>query len=572
MEQLETAVSGEHDLCRDVPGETVPGEGNETGASHVAGPGDGRVSLVPLGEEMESIRRTERPEPVKPGKVYLIGAGPGDPGLLTLRGRDVLARADVVIYDRLASPRLLAFASPSAERIYVGKRTGRHTVDQRGINRLIIQEAMGGKCVARLKGGDPFIFGRGGEEAQELMKAGVPFEVVPGVTSAIAVPAYAGIPLTHRSHTASVAFITGHRKCDTGDADVDWEGLAKGVGTLVFLMGMKNLPNIVGQLTRYGRRSETPVAVIRWGTTPYHRSVIGTLDTIVEKVEEAGMKPPAIIVVGDVVGLRDQINWFENRPLLGKRILVTRSREQASDLVVLLEERGAYCIELPTIAVCGPEDTGPLDQALRSLSTFDWVVFSSANAVSFFFDRLFSLGFDLRAMGGLRIAAVGSATAKGVSAFHLGVDLVPEDFRAEGLLDAFRSIGVSGRRILIPRAEKAREVLPRGLTAEGALVEVVTAYQTCTPEVDPEILKTLEREAVDCVTFTSSSTVMNFCSLLSQESRDKVLRKAAVACIGPVTADTARKSGMEVAIMPEESTIPSLVSAIESHYCKPAVP
>jgi uroporphyrinogen III methyltransferase/synthase len=572
MEQLETAVSGEHDLCGDVPGETAPGGDSDTGAPHVAGAGGGRVSFAPVGEAIESVRRAERLEPVKPGKVYLIGAGPGDPGLLTLRGRDVLARADVVIYDRLASPRLLAFAPPSAERIYVGKRTGRHTVDQRGINRLIIQEAMEGKCVARLKGGDPFIFGRGGEEAQELMRAGVPFEVVPGVTSAIAVPAYAGIPLTHRSHTASVAFITGHRKYDTGDADVDWEGLAKGVGTLVFLMGMKNLPDIVGQLTRYGRRSETPVAVIRWGTTPYHRSIIGTLENIVDKVEEAGMKPPAIIVVGDVVGLRDQINWFENRPLLGKRVLVTRSREQASDLVALLEDRGAHCIELPTIEVSGPEDTGPLDHALRSLSSFDWVVFSSANAVRFFFDRLFSLGFDLRAMGGIRIAAVGSATAKGIAAFHLGVDLVPEDFRAEGLLDAFRHIGVSGRRILIPRAEKARQVLPQGLAAEGALVEVVTAYQTCMPDVEPEVLDTLEQEPVDCVTFTSSSTVRNFCSLLCRESRDKVLEKAAVACIGPVTAETARKSGMEVAIMPEESTIPALVSAIESHYIKPVTP
>ncbi len=505
-------------------------------------------------------------ETSRPGKVYLIGAGPGDPGLLTLKGKDILSKAEVVIYDRLASPRLLSFARPDAERIYVGKRTGRHTVDQEGINKLILEKALEGKMVARLKGGDPFIFGRGGEEAQVLAEAGIPFEVVPGVTSAIAVPAYAGIPLTHRAHTASVAFITGHRRIDRDEADIDWENLAKGVGTLVFLMGVKNLPFIVEQLMAFGRRPETPVAVIRWGTTPQHRSVSGTLADIVSKVEEAGLKPPAIIVIGDVVSLRDQINWFERSPLLSRRILVTRTREQASDLVKLLEEKGALCLECPTIEVTWPEDLTELDNAIKALPSFDWIIFSSTNAVRFFFQRLFHHGRDLRFLGRNALAAVGASTAQALREYYLEPDLVPEDFRAEGLLDAFRRIGVTKRRILIPRAMKAREILPQGLKELGAEVQVATTYETRTPELDPGISERLGNEDLDVVTFTSSSTVKNLFRLLPENILNKIFATAKVACIGPITAKTAESFGLTVHIMPEEYTIPALVRAIEDHF------
>ncbi|OPL17327.1 MAG: HemD protein [delta proteobacterium ML8_D] len=509
-------------------------------------------------------------EQIKPdsssGKVYLIGAGPGDPGLLTVRGKELLAEAEVVVYDRLASPRLLPFASPSAERIYVGKRMGSHTVTQEDINRIIVEKAREGKCVARLKGGDPFMFGRGGEEAQILSKAGIYFEVVPGVTSAIAVPAYAGIPLTHRAHTASVAFITGHRKLDSNEADINWEGLAKGVGTLVFLMGMKNLPDIAERLMKYGRSPDTPVAVTRWGTTPLQTSVTGNLKNIAEKIKETGLGPPSIIVVGEVVALRDKANWFENLPLLGKRVLVTRTREQASDLVRLLERRGAYCLECPTIEVHWPKDLRPLDQAINSLSGFDWVIFSSTNAVRFFFERLFGLGFDVRALGNIRIAVVGTGTGKAISDLHLNVDVMPDDFRAEGLIQAFSEIGVSGKRILIPRAEKAREILPGRLSELGAEVSLVATYVTMAPKLKPEILEILEQENIDILTFTSSLTVKNFFYLLSDDLRNKIIGQAKVACIGPVTAGTAEAFGLEVTVQPDKFTIPSLVSAIEDLF------
>ena len=498
------------------------------------------------------------------GKVYLIGAGPGDPGLLTLRGKELLTKSEVVVYDRLASPRLLTFASPHAELIYVGKRMGRHTVTQEKINSLIIDRARKGQSVARLKGGDPFIFGRGGEEAQELAKAGVPFEVVPGVTSGIAVPCYAGIPLTHRSHTASVAFITGHRKFGN-EADVCWEGHAKSQGTLVFLMGMKNLPNIAERLIKFGRSPDTPVAVIRWGTTPFHKCISAPLKHIADRVKEAGLGPPAIIVVGDVVSVRDQINWFESRPLLGKRILVTRTREQASELVRLLEQKGANCIECPTIEVRLPKDLRPLDQALETLSQYDWVIFSSTNAVRFFFERLFGLGFDLRSIGKIGIATVGSSTADAVSALHLTVDLVPENFRAEGLIEAFSRVGVFGKRILIPRAEKAREILPKGLSELGAEVTVVSSYRTTAPDLRPEILEILEEETIDVLTFTSSSTVKNFFRLIPDDLRSRIIDHAEVACIGPITSKTAEDFGLKVAIEPEKFTIPSLVSAIQTY-------
>jgi uroporphyrinogen III methyltransferase/synthase len=331
-------------------------------------------------------------------------------------------------------------------------------------------------------------------------------------------------------------------------------------------MGMKNLPNIAERLMKYGRSPDTPVAVTRWGTTPLQTSITGKLINIAEKIREARLGPPSIIVVGEVVALRDKANWFENLPLLGKRILVTRTREQASDLVRLLERRGAYCLECPTIEVHWPKDLRPLDQAINSLSGFDWVIFSSTNAVRFFFERLFKLGFDLRALGNIRIAVVGAGTGKAISALHLNSDVMPDDFRAEGLIQAFSEIGVSGKRILIPRAEKAREILPSRLSELGAEVSLVTTYVTLAPKINSEILEILEHEIIDVLTFTSSSTVKNFFHLLSDDLRNQILDQAKVACIGPITARTAKAFGLEVTVQPDKFTIPSLVSAIEDFF------
>jgi len=504
------------------------------------------------------------------GKVYLVGAGPGDPGLLTLRGRELLKKAQVVIYDRLASPRIMEFVNPEAEKIYVGKRVGKHVANQHEINELIVAKAKEGKEVVRLKGGDPFIFGRGGEEAQILAENHIDFEIVPGVTSAIAVPAYAGIPLTHRSYTASVAFITGHRRFDNKEADVDWEGLAKGVGTLVFLMGMTNLPNITENLMKFGRRPDTPVAVIRWGTTPLQESITGTLSNIAQLVKEAGFRPPAIIVVGDVCKVRDKINWFERQPLLGKKVLVTRTRQQASALVALLERKGAGCIECPTIEVRQVKDTSVLDAAIDSASTFDWIIFSSPNAVKFFFLRIDQLGKDVRILGGARVATVGASTAKELKKHHIRVDAIPDDFRAEGLIRLFSKMNMQGARVLIPRAVKAREILPQALEQMGAAVLVAPTYETVAPQVAPQTLELLEEEIIDVVTFTSSSTVSNFFKAVPPHLIKKVLSTAKVACIGPVTAETARQKGLEVNVVPDESTIPSLVSAIEKSFLQQA--
>lgn len=495
-----------------------------------------------------------------------MGAGPGDPGLFTLKGMEVLRRADVVVYDRLASPRLLSQARSDAELIYVGKRIGCHAVRQHEINQILVDKALEGKVVIRLKGGDPFIFGRGGEEAQVLAEHGIPFEIVPGVTSAISVPAYAGIPLTHRSYTASVALITGHRKVEEHEADVDWEGLAKGVGTLVFLMGMTNLPNITRKLVEYGRSPDTPVAVIRWGTTPMHRSVTGTLSTIVDRVKEAGLKPPAIIVVGDVIALKPQIDWYEKRPLLGRRVVVTRTRSQASDLVKLLEERGAWCIECPTIETVAIADQGEIDEVMGRLSSYDWIVFTSANGVRFFMERLFGAGKDLRSLAGARIAVVGQATASVLRDYLLEPDLVPGDFRAEGLVEAFGKEEMAGRRVLIPRARKARELLPESLREMGAEVEVLPVYETIPAELPSYSRDALEEGPVDVITFTSSSTVKNFMRHFPAQLRDRILAEAKVCAIGPITAETCRKLGLDVDIMPEESTIPAMADAIEAHF------
>jgi len=384
--------------------------------------------------------------------VYLVGAGPGDPGLITVKGRECIQNADVIIYDYLASPALLKHARKSAELIYVGKKGGDHTLSQEEINKLIVEKAKAGGIVCRLKGGDPYIFGRGGEEAEVLFNDGIGFEIVPGVTSAIAAAAYAGIPLTHRKLASTVAFVTGHEDPQKEETGIDWSSLATGIGTLVFFMGVKNLPNISKSLIEHGKPPQTPVALIRWGTTPAQKTVTGTLETIVEKARAAGLKAPAIIVVGDVVNLRPSLKWFEDRPLLGKKIVVTRAREQASDLVRLLAGQGAECLEYPTIKIMPPEDPKPLAQAVRNLSVYDWIVFTSVNGVIYFFEQLFADGKDVRALGQLQTAAIGPATAERLREYGLTSDIVPETYRAESVVKAFEKVKLRGKKILLCHA------------------------------------------------------------------------------------------------------------------------
>ena len=500
-------------------------------------------------------------------KVYLVGAGPGDPGLITVKGKECIQTADVIIYDYLASPALLRHAPPSTEMIYVGKKGGDHTLSQDGINALIVEKAKAGLTVCRLKGGDPFIFGRGGEEAEILVAKGIPFEVVPGVTSAVAAAAYAGIPLTHRKMAATLAFVTGHEDPHKEESSIDWESLARGIGTLVFYMGVKNLPDITQKLIANGKSPDTPVALIRWGTTPGQKTVTGTLDNITDRVKKAGLKSPAIIVVGEVVDLRKTLKWFETRPLLGKRIVVTRAREQASDLVRQLSDLGADCLEYPTIKIVPAEDLKPMDEAIKNLSAYDWIVFTSVNGVKFFFDRLFETDKDVRALNHLCTAAIGPATAERMFQFGLKSDIIPKNYRAESVVDAFRKEKLDGKKILLPRAGEARPVLPVELRKMGADVDEVTAYLTEKVRDNADLLvKQLEDNAIDLITFTSSSTVKNFKNLLPPKEFTRLIDGITIASIGPITTDTATESGFKVDVSAESYTIPGLCEAILKYY------
>ncbi len=503
------------------------------------------------------------------GKVYLIGAGPGDPGLITVKGLECVKKADVIIYDYLANERLLEQRRPDAELVYVGKQGGRHTLPQDEINTLIVKKAREGKIVARLKGGDPFIFGRGGEEAEELVDHGIAFEVVPGVTAATSVPTYAGIPLTHREHTASVAFVTGHEDPTKEESKVHWDRISTGIGTLVFFMGMKNLQNIVDNLIANGRNPETPIALIQWGTRTDQKVVTGVLKDIVPKVKEAKLGPPAIIVVGDVVRLREKLNWYESKPLFGKRVVVTRSRDQASVFAERLIDLGATTIEFPTIDVVPPSSWDELDNAIGSLETYNWLILTSANAVRFFMERLRSLGKDLRTLKGVNICVVGPKTAESLEQYGLRADLVPAEFKAEGVLAALGGVRVKGQKFLIPRAKIAREIIPDKLRELGADVTVATAYENVKPAVDTDRMKKLFREnKISAVTFTSSSTVHNFVEILGQKEYKTFLEGVTVACIGPVTAKTADEYGIKTDIMPKEYTIPAFVEAIVDFFKK----
>lgn len=497
------------------------------------------------------------------GRVYLVGAGPGDPGLLTLRGRECLRRADVLVYDRLANERLLAEAKPRAERLYVGKKPDRHTLSQAEINRLLVALAREGKCVCRLKGGDPFVFGRGGEEALALAAAGVAFEVVPGVTSAIAAAAYAGIPVTHRGMATSFAVVTGHEDPTKESSSLRWDRLAAGADTLVVLMGVGNLAQIVQKLTAHGRPADTPVALVRWGTTPRQTVVSGTLADIADRAATAGVTPPAAVIVGEVVRLRPQLTWFENRPLFGRRIVVTRAREQASLLSEKLTALGAEVLEAPTIRIEELDDTRALDEALTRLGSYDWVVFTSANTVRIIRKRLEALGLDARVFAGAKLCALGPATGAALRESGLRADLVPEQYVAEAVVEALRAEPLDGTRILLPRAETAREVLPAELRKQGARVDVVAAYRTVTDPCSAECLREwLASGQVDVITFTASSTVRNFVDLVGRDGIRKLPPALVVASIGPVTTRTAREYGLPVHVTAGEHTLTGLVDSL----------
>ncbi|CAB5098010.1 Uroporphyrinogen-III methyltransferase (EC / Uroporphyrinogen-III synthase (EC [Olavius algarvensis associated proteobacterium Delta 3] len=504
------------------------------------------------------------------GKVYLVGAGPGDPGLITIKGRRCIQLADVVIYDYLAAKDFLKYAREDAEILYVGKKGGDHTLSQDGINRLLVDKATAGNMVTRLKGGDPFIFGRGGEEAEVLESAGIPFEIVPGVTSAIAAPAYAGIPLTHRDFTSTLAFVTGHEDPTKSETSIDWKSLARGIGTLVFLMGVKNLPSIVSRLTGNGMPADTPAALVRWGTTTHQRTVTGTLENITERVTAAGFKAPAIIVIGGVVQLREKLKWFEDRALLGKRIVVTRARQQASDVVQRLSEMGAAVLECPTIEIVPPSDWSDLDRAIARLSDYQWIVFTSVNGVGYFFKRLFELGKDVRSLGHFHTAAIGPATAARLGEFGLTTDIIPESYRAESVIAAFEKEDVNGQRILLPRAAEARPILPAELAKMGAAVDEITVYQTRAVEDEAgQLAAELDAGRVDMVTFTSSSTVRNFKALIPEDRFSSLMEHVIVASIGPITSDTAKELGFDVHIEAKHFTIPGLIDAILDYYTNP---
>jgi len=501
------------------------------------------------------------------GTVYLVGAGPGDPGLITVKGRDCLARADAVVYDYLANPELLRHAPVVAQKLYVGKTKGCHHTPQEQINALLVELARAGKTVVRLKGGDPYVFGRGGEEAQALAVAGIPFEVVPGVTAGFAAAAYAGIPLTHRDYTTSLGLVTGHEKPEKKLSSLDWEKLATGVGTLVFYMGIANLEVIAEQLVAHGRSPQTPVAIIRWATTPQQQTLVADLATIVTRARETAIKPPAVIIVGEVIGLRDQLAWFERRPLLGRRILVTRAAEQAGSFTSLLEAQGAECLSCPTIAIAPPEDPAPLDAALGQLERIDDLILTSANAVQAFFGRLAELGRDARALGTVRIVAVGPKTGEAMAPFGVRPDLVPDEYHADAVVALLEAEGVAGRRILYPRADRARELIPQRLSAAGAEVLAPVAYRNVQPTGSAELLQAILAEGVDAITFTSSSTVSNLLALAGEELRPR-LASIPLVSIGPLTSRTLAEAGLEVAAEADPSTLEGMVAALVDFFGK----
>jgi uroporphyrinogen III methyltransferase/synthase len=502
--------------------------------------------------------------------VYLIGAGPGDPGLITVRGMQCLASADVVLYDHLVLARLLRYARPDAETIDVGMAAPQ-PLEQEAICYLLAEKAREGKRVARLKWGDPFVFDRGGTEALFLHEQGVPFEVIPGIPAGIAVPSYAGIPITYPGGGDTLTFLRGHEDEGNTRPAIDWTSLARLDGTIVCYAGPQQLPHLLSALLSHGRPADTAAALVYDGTLPTQETIDGTLEDMVRVVKDSADRRPAILVVGRVVALREHLRWFDARPLFGKRILVTRPHDQAADLVERLEAMGAEAIEAPMIRIVPPEDYGPLDDACARVADFDWVIFSSANAVDAFVDRLLAGPQDLRALKGVKLCVVGPATGARLARYGVKVDLTPSEYRAEAVLGAMGDLGpMRGAKVLIPHADIGREVVADELRRQGADVTEVVAYRTVAADADqdggPDIYKMLLERRLDVVTFTSASAVRSFVRLLGDEPAADLLRTTVVASIGPVTADAAAQCSIHTTIRPEHYTIPALVAAIVEYF------
>lgn len=497
-----------------------------------------------------------------PGIVYLVGAGPGHPQLFTIRGRNVLARADVVVYDRLIPERLLQYAPSDADLIYAGKRPGNHRMTQEQINQTLVERAAGGATVVRLKGGDPFVFGRGGEEALALAEAGIQFEIVPGITAGLAAPAWAGIPVTHRNIASSAGLITGHHAADTEDSPLDWEALARWEGTLSFYMGVGKKADIARRLIENGKDPETPAALVRWGTTPGQRTVQAQLRNIAEKAEEAGLEPPALLVIGEVVALREKLNWYERRPLFDRRIVITRPRPQAEEMAARVEEMGGEPVLMPTIKVGPPADPGPLRRAMERLDARDWIIFTSANGVDYFFHYLDDAGLDARALAGNRICAIGTTTAGRLEEYTIHADLVPDEFTTAGIVEEFASMGgTADLRVLCPRSDIAPPDLVRGLAELGAEVEEVDAYSVVPEDSGaPKVLDWLERDELNWLTFTSTSTVDNlFARIDAQKVRNTSVK---IASIGPSTSEAIRSHDLQPSAEATPHTVEALLTAI----------
>ncbi|KJR40609.1 uroporphyrinogen-III C-methyltransferase [Candidatus Magnetoovum chiemensis] len=498
------------------------------------------------------------------GKVYIVGAGPGDIGLLTLKGLSCLKRSEVVVYDFHLNAQILNLINHDAEFIYAGKRGGHHDMTQDDINAALVAKAKEGKIVCRLKGGDPFVFGRGGEEAQVLVQHGIDFEIVPGISSAIAVPAYAGIPLTHRKLSSSFAVITGNEDVTKENSAINWNAIAKSFDTLVFLMGVKNIESITGKLLENGKPENTPAALIRWGTRADQVTITSTLKDISSVVKEEHIRPPAVMVVGEVVKLRDELNWYEKKPLFGHRIIITR---RYSDEYAILEELGAEILEFPTIETVAPDSYAELDRCIEEIETYNWLILTSINSVNCFFKRLMIRNRDIRDLKGIKICAIGPKSAEAVISRGIRIDLVPDEFNAEGLLDAFiKYYGskdtIKGIKILLPRAKEAREVFPDRITELGAIIHTPPAYRTINPVVHSKRLERfLKDRKVSVATFTSASTFNNLRETLG-DNGVKLLKRSAIAAIGPVTAKAIEKAGLSVDIIPKKATINDMVEAI----------
>lgn len=496
------------------------------------------------------------------GICYLVGAGPGDPGLMTIRGKECIEIADVIVYDYLSNPVFLQWAKPDAELIYAGKKAKDHTLTQDQINALIVEKTLAGKIVTRLKGGDPMVFGRGGEEGQELRAVGVKFEIVPGISSTIGGPAFAGIPVTHRDHCSQLTIFTGHEDPTKGETSIDYEQIAKAPGTKVFLMGVGRMRVITEALVEAGNKADEPMALVRWASTGQQESLIGTVGTMADLVEKADFKAPAVAVIGDVVNCREDLNWFEERPLFGRKVVVTRTRAQSSDVSRKLRDLGADVLEMPTIKIVPPKDEREFAECVINAHTYEWLIFTSPNGVERFFEMFYRARKDAREIGGCRIAAIGPGTKAKIEEYHLSVDLMPEKHVAEELATAFetnKEVGdLENVTMLWIRAEEARTVISERLIEAGVILDEAIAYRTITETEDPTgAVERFKEEGADIITFTSSSTVECF-----KDLGLAIPKNTKIASIGPITSDTIREQGMEVAIEAEEFNIPGLIDAV----------